>query len=187
MGTITCLGLLCILPFLLCVISHSTCFCENPLRCFSLRGNKIIVSWLYVDEFDIICSAVCDSVPNMLLCYGRLHVGSMIVDSNSALFKQKTLFCLCEVLHCSGFFSFFATFLLTHAILFWQTIYLTSVTTALNLNPFFFPPFDRFSGGQPSALTLTLQGSSLPVAFLPDVNPQPAKPGPVTPAEPPPE
>lgn len=47
--------------------------------------------------------------------------------------------------------------------------------------------FRRFSSGQPSALAPHLQGSPLPVAFLPDVDPQPAQPGPVSTAEPHPE
>lgn len=50
-----------------------------------------------------------------------------------------------------------------------------------------FCPLPRFSGGQPSALPHDLQGSPLPVALLPDVHPQPARPRIVAPAKPHPE
>lgn len=45
----------------------------------------------------------------------------------------------------------------------------------------------RFSGGQPSALALQPQKSPLPVAVLPDVDPQSAGSGSIAPAKPHPE
>lgn len=70
-------------------------------------------------------------------------------------------------------------------IIFLDVIYLTSMIFKTIL--FFLLLSLRFSHGQPSALALQPQRTPLPVALLPDVDPQPAGPGHVAPAKPHPE